>query len=38
MEDNPFSNHTNNLTLCQPYLRSHPILKYGSYHDIYIRG
>ena len=38
MKDNPFSNHTNNLTLYQPNLRRHIILKYGSYNDINIWG
>ena len=38
MKDNPFSNHTNNLTLYQPDLRRHPILKYGYYNDINIWG
>ena len=38
MKDNPFSNHTNNLTLYQPDLRRYPILKNGYYNDINIWG
>ena len=38
MRENPFSNHSNNLTLHQPDLRKHPILKIGSYNDINIWG
>ena len=38
MEDNPFSNHTNNLTLYKTDLRRHPISKHGSYNDINIWG
>ena len=38
MKDNPFSNHSNNLTLYQLDLRRHPILKYSSYNDINIWG
>ena len=38
MKDNPFSNHTNNLTLYQPDLRRHPIFKFGSYNGINIWG